>query len=384
MAVPPFGPGPPPGPGSLPRVPGRRRTEPQGPEPRPARDRSTALSSSWRPTVVCVATVGRSVDRTSGPRHPPRAAAGGAHPGANGRGRGRAVPAPGDPRGTRHLSRSLTARCGIPTGVLPRLRMRTTACAAPAAKDDDRRGRRGPGTPAAREDHMDYCAPCRRHLNGALACPGCGALATGPDQAVPPAPAAPGPGPASRPAPAEPRPVPAASERSGGRTAARRGARRSGRRRGRLVVSVVGLAVVGLGAAALAANGSETTPSEPGAGRPATAEPQSGPASGPATPTGVPSPSATSVAPATQRPSPRPTTASRSASTSASASAAASSKGGAPAGPETTPAPDPGAQGSVPPSRPAPSTVPATTPPPPTTPAPKPTPTCTQFLFWCS
>ncbi|EPD59023.1 SCO2400 family protein, partial [Streptomyces sp. HGB0020] len=22
---------------------------------------------------------------------------------------------------------------------------------------------------------MDYCHPCRRHLNGALACPGCGA-----------------------------------------------------------------------------------------------------------------------------------------------------------------------------------------------------------------
>ncbi|MGW2240113.1 SCO2400 family protein, partial [Streptomyces sp. NPDC001759] len=21
---------------------------------------------------------------------------------------------------------------------------------------------------------MDYCDPCRRHLNGALACPGCG------------------------------------------------------------------------------------------------------------------------------------------------------------------------------------------------------------------
>ncbi|WP_420918229.1 SCO2400 family protein, partial [Streptomyces caniscabiei] len=21
---------------------------------------------------------------------------------------------------------------------------------------------------------MDYCHPCRRHLNGALACPGCG------------------------------------------------------------------------------------------------------------------------------------------------------------------------------------------------------------------
>ncbi|WP_430727368.1 SCO2400 family protein, partial [Streptomyces beigongshangae] len=24
---------------------------------------------------------------------------------------------------------------------------------------------------------MDYCHPCRRHLNGALACPGCGTSA---------------------------------------------------------------------------------------------------------------------------------------------------------------------------------------------------------------
>ncbi|WP_456340875.1 SCO2400 family protein, partial [Streptomyces shenzhenensis] len=24
---------------------------------------------------------------------------------------------------------------------------------------------------------MDYCSSCRRHLNGALACPGCGAYA---------------------------------------------------------------------------------------------------------------------------------------------------------------------------------------------------------------
>ncbi|WP_435834830.1 SCO2400 family protein [Streptomyces antibioticus] len=28
---------------------------------------------------------------------------------------------------------------------------------------------------------MDYCHPCRRHLNGALACPGCGAPASRPD-----------------------------------------------------------------------------------------------------------------------------------------------------------------------------------------------------------
>ncbi|WP_420865634.1 SCO2400 family protein, partial [Streptomyces prasinopilosus] len=27
---------------------------------------------------------------------------------------------------------------------------------------------------------MDYCHPCRRHLNGALACPGCGTPAETP------------------------------------------------------------------------------------------------------------------------------------------------------------------------------------------------------------
>ena len=32
---------------------------------------------------------------------------------------------------------------------------------------------------------MDYCAQCRRHLNGALACPGCGAPAGGPVPAAP-------------------------------------------------------------------------------------------------------------------------------------------------------------------------------------------------------
>ncbi|HET6634849.1 MAG TPA: hypothetical protein VFH77_07455 [Streptomyces sp.] len=31
---------------------------------------------------------------------------------------------------------------------------------------------------------MDYCARCRRHLNGALACPGCGAPAAGPQTAA--------------------------------------------------------------------------------------------------------------------------------------------------------------------------------------------------------
>ncbi|WP_455709415.1 SCO2400 family protein, partial [Kitasatospora indigofera] len=37
---------------------------------------------------------------------------------------------------------------------------------------------------------MDYCASCRRHLNGALSCPGCGAAAAT-ATAPPPGPARP-------------------------------------------------------------------------------------------------------------------------------------------------------------------------------------------------
>ncbi|MGV9643790.1 SCO2400 family protein, partial [Streptomyces sp. NPDC003514] len=42
---------------------------------------------------------------------------------------------------------------------------------------------------------MDYCSSCRRHLNGALVCPGCGAYAPdiAPSVAGPTQPAVPGP-----------------------------------------------------------------------------------------------------------------------------------------------------------------------------------------------
>ncbi|MER6981709.1 hypothetical protein ABT317_33260, partial [Streptomyces carpinensis] len=52
---------------------------------------------------------------------------------------------------------------------------------------------------------MDYCSTCRRHLNGALVCPGCGAYAPDiapnatADSALPFA-----PGPAADPAPDDP------------------------------------------------------------------------------------------------------------------------------------------------------------------------------------
>jgi hypothetical protein len=54
---------------------------------------------------------------------------------------------------------------------------------------------------------MDYCSTCRRHLNGALVCPGCGAYA--PDIA-PPAMASPVPRVSSPSVPAQDAPAPAA------------------------------------------------------------------------------------------------------------------------------------------------------------------------------
>ncbi|MBH0246211.1 hypothetical protein I3W98_30405 [Streptomyces cavourensis] len=92
---------------------------------------------------------------------------------------------------------------------------------------------------------MDYCHPCRRHLNGALACAGCGtpAEALGPFAPSAPTPSGPlpktpdGPGEAAAPAP--------------GRRSRRR-ARGNHRRRGRTVLLAVGGLVLAAGALSLA------------------------------------------------------------------------------------------------------------------------------------
>lgn len=232
---------------------------------------------------------------------------------------------------------------------------------------------------------MDYCAPCRRHLNGALICAGCGAPATGPGTTAAPTAAAP-----DRPYAHTTADDPAGSlpgaghhdhdathpgragRRAAGRPDVRTGSRRSGRRPGRLVVSVVGLAVAGLGVAALAANGTEGAPADPAAGAPVTLEPrQGGAAPQPSSDPGRPEATGTAGPSPTQRPTGR--TASPSPSKSAATTAPATSR-----------APEPAATSAAPVLPPGPSTAPATTPSPSATGTPKPTATCTQFLFWCT
>ncbi|MFJ8884139.1 hypothetical protein ACIRJR_12100 [Streptomyces sp. NPDC102402] len=91
---------------------------------------------------------------------------------------------------------------------------------------------------------MDYCHPCQRHLNGALACAGCGT----PADALAPYPAA---------EPAGRVPEPAgetldASGAAGHRRRARGRGRRTHRRRGRALLLTAAGAVLALGALSLA------------------------------------------------------------------------------------------------------------------------------------
>ncbi|MGW3048320.1 SCO2400 family protein [Kitasatospora sp. NPDC001175] len=194
---------------------------------------------------------------------------------------------------------------------------------------------------------MDYCAPCRRHLNGALSCPGCGA----PASAEAPF-AGSTPGPADHPGPVtDPLPGPAEARRN-------RRSRRRSRRRGRLLaVTAVTLALGGAGVLAL-------TP------------PQSGGPTGPA-PTPAAEDHGPEVALQTAPPAPSPIT----PSTSPSAGATRSRAHSRPSGPPSSSAPVPTVSAATASSTTAPR--PSTTLRP-TKPAPSPSPTCTHFLFWCS
>ncbi|MFF4247446.1 hypothetical protein ACFYY2_23685 [Streptomyces sp. NPDC001822] len=99
---------------------------------------------------------------------------------------------------------------------------------------------------------MDYCHPCQRHLNGALACAGCGTPADAlAPYAVPAAPARPGPdeGPASETS-GSPR---ATGHRRRAQEAAPRGrGRRGHRRRGRTLLLTATGVVLAVGALSLA------------------------------------------------------------------------------------------------------------------------------------
>ena len=96
---------------------------------------------------------------------------------------------------------------------------------------------------------MDYCHPCQRHLNGALACAGCGTPA---DALVPFAVPADRPGRDAEPARAASQALDTTGRRRRARGETRRRGRRTHRRRGRaLLLTAVGV-VLALGALSLA------------------------------------------------------------------------------------------------------------------------------------
>ncbi|MDF6062327.1 hypothetical protein H8R03_10165 [Streptomyces sp. JH010] len=96
---------------------------------------------------------------------------------------------------------------------------------------------------------MDYCHPCQRHLNGALACAGCGTPA---DALVPFAVPADRPGRDAEPARAASQALDTTGRRRRARGETRRRGRRTHRRRGRaLLLTAVGV-VLALGALTLA------------------------------------------------------------------------------------------------------------------------------------
>ncbi|MFE3520200.1 hypothetical protein ACFXOD_01155 [Streptomyces sp. NPDC059161] len=243
---------------------------------------------------------------------------------------------------------------------------------------------------------MDYCHSCQRHLNGALACAGCGTPAeqlwrAPEDELLVYAGAASGAGRAEVLAPS-------------GHRRARKG-RRARRGRGRVVVfGAAGLVLVA------GAVGLVQMATQPSGDDRASAVRQDQTISDPQP---LPSGSAAAVP---VKPSGKPVASrgrkrgSESNSGSASGSASGDSarpggsgvggadprKNGSAAGAFDPASPGPGPSGSAAPASPGPSGAPAPggpgssgapstapAPPPPPSPAPKPTKTCTPFLFWC-
>ncbi|OKJ12733.1 hypothetical protein AMK20_10235 [Streptomyces sp. TSRI0261] len=262
---------------------------------------------------------------------------------------------------------------------------------------------------------MDYCHPCRRHLNGALACAGCGTPAEALGPCAVPAPGGPAPGaldvPDGTAAPSGAGDARRGTRRdarldarrdarrgAGGRPDARPGSRRRARgghrRRGRTVL----LGALGLLLAAGALSLAELA-MEPGRDDTAADFVRESPSE----PSGAPSEDASADAPRDPGPVGSRTGAPAGPATDASpVGTREGSPSGAPgpeaSGPdEPTASPDPGdaapsdAADSPPADPPEPddprepTTAPA--PPPPSaepTPTPTPSPTCTRFLWWCT
>ena len=222
---------------------------------------------------------------------------------------------------------------------------------------------------------MDYCYTCRRQLNGALACAGCGAPADGPD---------------SRPLP-EPgiceldlreHDRPAGHRRTLQRpNRARRARRRSWRRTALLVTLGAVLAAGALSLAELATEApqdkavpvkvkdQQTEPPGPGGDeseRPGRPSAVAGPRQSTAAGTGAPGTG--SAAPTTSASTgPGPGTTVSSAAPRPTLSSPVTSAPGQSENPSEQPPPHPGTQR-----------------PPPPKPTPTPTETCTRFLWWCT
>jgi len=175
---------------------------------------------------------------------------------------------------------------------------------------------------------MDYCAPCQRHLNGALSCPGCGAPASA----------------AVRLPDAEPLPRAAQTRRT---------RRKPKKRRRTLVVTAAVLAVGGAGVLSLAS-------------------PQSGEARTP-----VPTPTEDQQ-PGTELATAVPSASAAGRSASGSPKPARSSAGAHPSGSPSSTAPTASSQPPSATPKPQPTTAGPSKPP------PSPSPTCTRFLFWCT
>ncbi|MFF2506970.1 hypothetical protein ACFVTY_26885 [Streptomyces sp. NPDC058067] len=228
---------------------------------------------------------------------------------------------------------------------------------------------------------MDYCHPCRRHLNGALACPGCGTPADAcreHAEALAAQDPAEGAGVAYADEPAYPR----RSRRERRETVARRAHRR---RRNKIVFAAAGLALAA-GGLSFAELGTESSADGDGRGSSSSAEEAADREAAAAAFSAAASPTSG----ATTAPDPHAPTSSASPSPSASESddvkkadkekavaAVDRNPGGATTAPAATPT-----SGGAPtedPRRPAPR--PATTPP---APVPTPTHTCDRFLWWCT
>ncbi|WP_406344687.1 hypothetical protein [Streptomyces sp. NBC_00648] len=234
---------------------------------------------------------------------------------------------------------------------------------------------------------MDYCHACRRHLNGALACAGCGTPA---EELRQPETIDLG---VYEAAASSADPAPAGHRRARREPPRARPRRRARKRRGRLVLFGSAGVVLAAGALGIAQLAIEPPPDDRGAATSVHEEeqisqeteapaPDASDVGGPKRPSAVPAGNGhgkSHPTPGGTRPGPGST------GTGTGTGGAPTPGGSHPAtGPTSAPAPTPtGPDGSpLPSTSPQPST--SDVPPPPApSPSPTPTQTCNRFLWWC-